>query len=166
MLTETVFTLTLGAYGYNNAPCLQKQYMITNDLVSGNGTIKVPSTNTPNDAFEAVQLKRHIMLVDSFFVQGQPADPALLAAFGLMQGQTFHSYDYYFYRENTHNYLFRIACNFGFSSAYAALWDAELPIFSAIRKVDRENCFSTANRQPNKNRNHKFAERNIHFNNY
>lgn len=141
MLTLTLFNLTQAAFGYSNAPCLQKQYMITNDLISGNGTMKIPSTNIPNNPVEAIQVKRHIILIDSFFVQGQPADPALLAAFGLTQGQTFHSYDYYFYREYTHNYLFRIACNPGFISAYAALWDAELPIISAVGKVEK-NDFS------------------------
>lgn len=132
MITETVFNLTIESLGYNNAACLQKQYAITNDLISGNGSLKAPSSNDPNNPYEAIQVKRHITLIDSFFVEGAAADPALLSVFGLTQGRITHTYDYYFYRAFTHQFMFRVACSPNFASAFAAVWDMELPLISNV----------------------------------
>jgi hypothetical protein len=133
MITETRFLLTIQAFGFNETPCVQKQYMITDDQFSGYGSLKAPSSNNPNYPCDVVQVKRNTTTIDSIFVNGMPADPALLSAFGLTQGQTTRLYDYYFYRPQTHNYMFRIACNNNFSSVNTALWDSELPFNSSIQ---------------------------------
>lgn len=139
MITETKFNLTIQAYAYNNIPCIQKQYLITNDLISGFGTIKVPGTNEPNNPYDVVQVKRITTTIDSFYVQGATANPALLSAFGLTQGKITNSYDYYFHRQNTQNYIFRLACNANFSTVIMALWDAELPIINSIENIAAED---------------------------
>jgi len=82
------FNLTVEAYGLNNVPAQRKRYVSQARSVVGEGSLRIPDMNgNPSGHLDALLIKVEAStMVDSFFVGGQPAPDALLAAFGLTQG--------------------------------------------------------------------------------
>ena len=78
-------SLTLTDFGIIAAPFEKRTREIRKDTVVGWGTIttKLPTGNSI--AYPCLLLNRHVRLVDSFYLGGQPAPAALLQNFGLAQ---------------------------------------------------------------------------------
>lgn len=90
----TDFELTVGSFGLNRTPGSIKQTTTRNDSVVGWGTLSLPTQGY--DSVPALLVFTEVTGIDSFFVGGQPASPILLGAFGLTQGSSFTSRNYYF----------------------------------------------------------------------
>jgi hypothetical protein len=84
----TNFLLKASVFGLNNTPGYQSQTNIEKDTTLGWGTLKLrnPATGGVLNFNVLLQLKT-IIAIDSFYLAGQPAPAALLAAFDLQQGQ-------------------------------------------------------------------------------
>ncbi|MGB0931369.1 MAG: T9SS type A sorting domain-containing protein [Chitinophagales bacterium] len=86
-IAYTDFELTVGAFGLNQTPGVDKQYLSYTREVVGYGELIIPlEDGTPSDPVEVLLLKVTSSRIDSFFVGGFPAPPALLGAFGTTQG--------------------------------------------------------------------------------
>lgn len=100
------FNLTLAAAGLTNAPCQHVFYFHRADTVVGWGKMKVYTSSGPSMQYDVLMDKVTDYAVDSFYVGGSPAPPALLTAFSLSQGQqTDPSYRYVFLMKGTCLYL-------------------------------------------------------------
>ena len=84
----TNFSLKVGAFGLNNTSGYQSRTTTEKDTTVGWGTLKLrnPATGGVLNFNVLLQLKT-IIGIDSFYLGGQPALPALLDAFGLVQGR-------------------------------------------------------------------------------
>lgn len=103
----TNFNLTVLMYGINNAPCQRKTHLVENDTVIGYGTMQVKSeTGQHSSPISVLMVKNNTIVIDSFFMNGAPASPLLLGAFGLTQGKRTTNYYYNFYREGEVTPLF------------------------------------------------------------
>lgn len=88
----TDFELTVEAFGLNQVPGYNKSIITGTREVVGYGDIIIPMEDgTPSPPIEVLLIKSFTTAVDSFFLGGQPAPPALLAAFGLTQGSVSNS---------------------------------------------------------------------------
>lgn len=85
--------LTIGLMGLDHTPTVYDQISHFRDTVVGAGTLKLPGGFTT----EALLVKSVVTIVDSFYVAGEPAPPALLAALGLQQGSTSTGTQHRFY---------------------------------------------------------------------
>ncbi len=94
---ETKFNLTLTASGLNNTPGLRKTYRTVEDSVVGWGNVEILGIVTKAEySVPALQVRRKVTVVDSFFLGGNLAPQQLLTAFGLQQGvpQYFYYVDF------------------------------------------------------------------------
>lgn len=94
---HTDFLITVGLFGLNKTPGSRVQYAFQTDSVVGYGTLTLPTDNGPSAAYEVLVIKRSRVYIDSTFLNGSPAPPSLLAAFGLTQGDTIRTNQYVFY---------------------------------------------------------------------
>jgi hypothetical protein len=87
--STTSFNLTVAAFGINNTPGQRRSQRSRVDSVMGWGNITLRGiSNTGATAPQKVlQVRSYLIVRDSFFLNGQPAPPTLLGAFGLQQGQ-------------------------------------------------------------------------------
>lgn len=69
------------------------------DTIVGWGTLVVPASSGTCAPARVLMVKRITKTMDSFFMWGKPANPTLLSAFGLTQGQVTHSNKYIFWRK-------------------------------------------------------------------
>ncbi len=81
------FTITIAAYGLNNVPCQQKQYMTYDREIIGWGVITIPYDGAPSKPYEVLLLKSNRNVRDSVFMNGAPMPDAMLQQFGIQQGQ-------------------------------------------------------------------------------
>jgi len=93
------FNLTIAAVALNNAPSTKKSYILRNDSIIGWGSLIVPTLSGPSLPAEVLMMKRISIVTDSFFIAGNPAPAALLANFGLSQGQQTITNRYLFWRK-------------------------------------------------------------------
>lgn len=96
--------LTVPSAGLQDAPFMFRQSSLSSDTVIGSGTIKLPD----NQEFQVLLAKRKIVVLDSFFLGGQPAPDQLLAAFGVAQGTLSEKVEYRFFAPGVYDYLVRI----------------------------------------------------------
>ncbi len=76
--------LNIEVMGLNNAPIQLAQNHTHSDEVVGWGKVKMPGKTF----YDVLLVKHTVVLVDSFYVAGAPADPTLLAGLGLVQSDT------------------------------------------------------------------------------
>jgi Secretion system C-terminal sorting domain len=81
------FNLTVGAAGLNKTPCKHVFTIFRTDTIAGWGTLRVYANGAPSVPYGVLVNRSVQFAVDSFFVGGPPAPPALLNAFGITQGQ-------------------------------------------------------------------------------
>ena len=92
------FELTVAGFGLNNAPGRQSREETQIRQVAGYGDLIIPDRDgNPSTPLQVLLLKVDVTRVDSTFLQGQPAPPSLMAAFGLEQGMVTERTFYVFY---------------------------------------------------------------------
>lgn len=92
------FNLSIAAYMLNNVPSVKKTYATRMDTVVGWGNLTIPKLSGSITA-PVLMVKRVVVSIDSFFMNGSPAPVQLLTAFGLTQGQQTVSNRYLFWRK-------------------------------------------------------------------
>jgi hypothetical protein len=98
--------VTISAVGLNNEPAQHKQVRRYLDSVVGWGNMRVPIPGGGASAWMPVlQVQHSDIVLDSFFLSGAPADPTLLGAIGVTQGQTSTTAYTYFYRAGSYRPL-------------------------------------------------------------
>jgi len=95
------FILNIPGYMVNNAPCYRVSHITASDTVVAWGTMSVPTLLGPSMPYDALMVKRNVVAVDSFYMNGSPASSLLLGAFGLSQGMQRVNNKYVFWRENS-----------------------------------------------------------------
>lgn len=76
------------------------------------GKLKMPMPDgSASTEMDVLVVERAVSVVDSLFLAGAPAPPALLSAFGLTQGGTIETLAYFIYRPNYSGYLARLNVN-------------------------------------------------------
>ena len=93
------FLITVEGFGLDQAPASQSASFSTNASVVGYGTLILPNPDGSGGSvsMEALLLRADRVKVDSFFLAGQPAPPAMLGALGLEQGEISTRTTYSFY---------------------------------------------------------------------
>lgn len=94
------FNLSVTALGLNKTPCQHVFTVFRTDSIAGWGKLRVYANGSASVPYDVLIHKSAQYTVDSFFVGGAPAPPALLTAFGITQGQqTGLSFRYNAFRE-------------------------------------------------------------------
>jgi len=121
---NTDFSLTIAAYGLNKAPGQRRSMRGDNYSVVGWGKMKVKNKNgMATEYIDVLQVKLERTITDSFYINGSPAPPALLMAFGLTQGQVARTYEMLFLRVGEYRPLVKIAYT---NSTYTKITYAEV----------------------------------------
>ena len=90
--------LTVAAFGINQVPFATETTTISIYEVAGSGTLFLTDPDDQSVVeLEALLMKTTYYRQDSFLLGGALAPPALVAAFGVAQGQTSQTEDYYFW---------------------------------------------------------------------
>lgn len=90
---STAFELTATPFGLNDAPCVRRTYVKINDTVKGWGKMRVlDMVDDTSGYMNVLAVQSHVENTDSFFLNGNPAPPSMLAAFGLTQGMITKAY--------------------------------------------------------------------------
>lgn len=82
------FNITIALAGLNNAPGERRSHVVSNNEISGWGTMNVknPHTGNMSDSIEVLQVKRTMVYTDSFYINGAPVSSTNLGMLGLQQG--------------------------------------------------------------------------------
>jgi uncharacterized membrane protein YkgB len=97
---ETNMLFTIALVGYNKTPAQLINYFNSNHDVVSHGTCRIPAKGSPGQTLPVLMLKTETVRVDSFYIDGMPANPFLLGSLGITQGDTIRTYEYRFFREN------------------------------------------------------------------
>jgi hypothetical protein len=81
------FNLSVAAAGLSNTPFKHVFTVFRSDTIIAWGKMRVYANGAPSIVYDVLIDKSTQYAIDSFFVGGQPAPPALLAPFGMAQGQ-------------------------------------------------------------------------------
>lgn len=100
-MARTDFTLDLALLGFNNTPCYFLNFFNTTNHAISYGTCQVPAKGSQSPIQNVLLVKTHQMRIDSFYINNNPANPFLLVSLGISQGDTLHTYQYRFLRENS-----------------------------------------------------------------
>jgi hypothetical protein len=92
------FKITASSFFLLNTPAKKVVHVISDNSVAGWGKIKIPSSNKASIDYDVLLIKKHTITIDSFFLNGYPAPPAMLSYFGLIQGDSTIDYNESFYR--------------------------------------------------------------------
>lgn len=95
--TDLNFKITMATLGMNKTPGKRVSHFLVMDSVAAWGKVRTPYTDGKFQKVLMVQ-ETHIQ-IDSFYLGGAPANPLILASFGLKQGDTTYTYFTYFYRD-------------------------------------------------------------------
>jgi Secretion system C-terminal sorting domain len=102
------FTLNVPAFALNYVPCQMVYREYRKDSVVGYGTMRVYTPNGASAPYDVLMNKVTTYSVDSFYVGGAPAPPAIQNAFGIAQGQKTGVRNFYnFMRKGNYNYIAR-----------------------------------------------------------
>lgn len=93
----TTGLLTVALLGLNKTPLRLVQRITTADSVAGHGSLRIPVAGGAS-ASPALLVRSRAVEIDSFYLAGQPAPAALLAALGVQQGIIQRTYSDSFYR--------------------------------------------------------------------
>src|SRR6266487_847093 len=105
-ISVTNFQLSIAAFGLDHTPGQFVQHTYDKREVLGWGKVRIPTSSGPSQYIRALLQKLTVLKVDSVYLAGSPAPAALLAAFGVTQGETSNSYyQYRFYRRGIDAYL-------------------------------------------------------------
>lgn len=119
---STNFTLTVTPL-LDHVPSQHVYYVHRDDSVAGWGRMRVYTGSGPSAWYNVLMDKISYYTVDSFYINGVPADATLLSSFGLSQDQHSDSLDRYeFYRKGSYNYLAQF--NYYNDASYTNLGDA------------------------------------------
>jgi hypothetical protein len=102
----TEMVINVPAFGLNYAHFEHAYTWVRKDTIVGWGKMRVYTPDGPSISYDVLmdQISEHT--VDSFYLGGMPAPPALLDAFGILQGQkTEIVHRYNFYRKGSFAYL-------------------------------------------------------------
>jgi len=125
-ISKTGFHLSIAAFGLDHVPGQFVQHTFDNRDVLGWGKVRVPTESGPSKYIKALLQKLSVLKIDSVYLAGQPAPAALLAAFGVTQGETTRSfYQYRFYQENTDAYLINFSMDPTFSTITGLNYDTK-----------------------------------------
>ncbi|MBL7782896.1 MAG: T9SS type A sorting domain-containing protein [Saprospiraceae bacterium] len=81
------FTMKVAAAGLNNTPCQHIYTIFRSDSISGWGKMRIHTGEATSIEYNVLIHRVNQYAIDSFFIAGAPAPAAILAAFGIMQGQ-------------------------------------------------------------------------------
>ncbi len=96
---STVYELTVAIFSYVHKPIVRRTYTQRKDTVRGWGEMRVRNASGfPSDYFDVLQVHSTAITTDSFFVDGVPAMPTVLAMFSLEQGKKDTTYTQRYYR--------------------------------------------------------------------
>ena len=92
------FLLSIAAFGLNRTPGFRQRTNNEERSIVGHGMLTLPAVDGETlQPVRALLLKVKATMIDSTFLGGAPAPPALLAAFGLVQGAITTDSFYVFY---------------------------------------------------------------------
>lgn len=99
---ETIlFQVSIAAFGLNRTPGSRTRTTNRSLEVVGYGALQMPTiTGAASAPYDVLLVKISRTEIDSFFLGGAPAPPALLSALGLVQGATIVDSFYNFYAPN------------------------------------------------------------------
>ncbi len=95
------FTITVAAYSLKDVPVTVAKHYYVKDTVVGWGTVNVPSSNKSSIGYNSLLVRRKTIVVDSFYLAGNVAPPAMLVALGVKQNDSSATYNEYLYRAGT-----------------------------------------------------------------
>lgn len=103
-IERTNVLLTVAAFGLNEVPVQAKRdYSETREVV-GYGELIIPlEDQSPSAPIDVLLMRVERFATDSFFLAGNPAPAALMAAFGVFQGMTASDQYYVFYTADFHS---------------------------------------------------------------
>lgn len=117
--------LSIVGEGLSNAPFKRKRYMTQIDSVIGLGTINLPTKNSSkSNPTPTLLFKRTGIIIDSFYINNQPASPALLSALNFTQGTIYNSNRFVFWRENSRTPLLIINTSPDYQKATYVIYDS------------------------------------------
>ena len=123
--------LTAQLFGYNQASLQYVQRITTVDSVAGWGTLRIPVAGSAvgSAPLQVLLMQRRVIEQDSFYLNGQPAPPLIVAGLGQVQGGFTYGFAHYFYRQNAaQDVLSFTYTNSAFSTLAGARYSAETAI--------------------------------------
>ncbi|HXL55296.1 MAG TPA: hypothetical protein VN958_03500, partial [Chitinophagaceae bacterium] len=125
-ISVTNFQLSIAAFGLDHVPGQFVQHTYDKREVVGWGKVRIPTASGPSDYIRALLQKLTVLKVDSVYLGGAPAPAALLAAFGVTQGETTNSYyQYRFYHRGTDAYLINFFMDATFANITGLNYDTK-----------------------------------------
>jgi len=112
------FFWTVKSANMDSAISFKTTYYSVSDTVTGWGTLRVPVAGKKSIAYTVLLIQRKVVTIDSYFVNGSPANKFFLIAFGMVQGQSIVDCNEYFYRTGHQEPL--LAIGFGTDTSYSA----------------------------------------------
>lgn len=131
---RTDFTLDITFLGFNNTPCNLVNYFISSHEAIGYGTSRVPAKGQPGKVFDAVLVKSEVIRIDSFYIDGSPANPFLLAGLNVNQGDTLRTYQYRVFRDSAGMQLLAVIDfeDANYTTVRSAEYSAEFDVLSVL----------------------------------
>ncbi len=133
---NTHFELSVAAFGLNQVPGMTKQYSTIESNVVGWGQVTLPMGQ---GSFDALLLKQKRSYVDSVFLSGSPAPPALLSAFGISQGNSWSVQYYQILIKGLKGPAMTINTNANFSAVTSARYTTMAGDLVSVITPDRHN---------------------------
>lgn len=135
--------LTVSSASLNHAPLDEAFYFTRTDTVNGWGVLQQAPVSGYVSNLPVLAVRNNEFCIDSFYLNGAPAPPAITTPFGITQGQTSGPQNYreYFYIEGQFGYqmLFNYTDN-TFSTLYGtggAYLSKKLPVATGISTIDQ-----------------------------
>ncbi|MCX6351329.1 MAG: hypothetical protein NTX03_05650, partial [Bacteroidetes bacterium] len=135
------YTISAKFLGYNNTPGQHIQDAYYVDSVAGYGKIVVPVQHGAfkSDSYNVILIKSVIRVIDSFYINGKPADSTLLASMGARQGMDSTFIHANFYRENYSTPLMTFVTDKKYSYPMVAYYDPDNTTYTGINQdIDLE----------------------------
>jgi hypothetical protein len=122
------FNITIDTLKMYKAPGTKRTIYNVKDTVAGWGALRIPSPPfTSSIPYKVLLVRRKLISVDSFYVNGKPMDPILMLALGMQQAVKTTDYKEFFYRTGSPDPLMTIS--FGTDSTFktpvAVLYSAD-----------------------------------------
>ncbi len=137
----TPFTATIQAFDLNETPGKSSSHLTLAREVVGYGTVILPGLDgLPTPPIEVLLVKSVATYIDSVFLNGAPAPPAILGPFGLTQGNVREEFRYLMYTPG----FSKPVMNFGFTAENEIIFAAFRPqVAETITAVRNIGTFAT-----------------------